>query len=105
MDTVSVADGGTAIARIWKNGKLLSEINDAYTLKTADSYSDAFLIFTYWNGGASGGTGAFPTKDQHLFIDDLTITTDTPSKRDIAGNPMIGAVLTAPKSPTALAVN
>jgi hypothetical protein len=105
MDNVSVADGGTGRVRIWKNGKLLAEHNDVQTLMTADSFADAFLIFTYWNGGTSDGTGAFPRKDQHLFVDDLIITTDTPSNRDIFGNVMIGDILSLPKAPTALAVN
>lgn len=105
MDYISVADGGTSRVRIWKNGKLLAELNDIQTLESSASYANAFLIFTYWNGGKPDGSGLKPTKDQHLFIDDLIITTDTPSKRDISGNPMIGDVLVIPKSPTGFQVN
>jgi len=105
MDYVSVANGGTSRVRVWKNGKLLAELDDIQTLNSAASYADTFLIFTYWNGGKSDGSGSVPAKDQHLFIDDLIITTDTPSRRDISGNPMIGDVLAIPEPPTGFQVN
>lgn len=105
MDYRSVANGGTSRVRIWKNGKLLAELNDIQTLKSKVSYADNFLIFTYWNGGKPNGTGSVPSKNQHLFIDDLIVTTDTPSNRDILGNPMIGDVLIMPNPPTSLFTN
>ena len=105
LDYVSVSKGGTSRVRIWKNGKLLAELNDIQTLKSAASYADTFLIFTYWNGGKPDGSGSVPTKNQYLFVDDLIVTTDTPSKRDIFGNPMIGDVLFSPAPPTNFQVN
>jgi len=105
MDYRSVTTGGTSRVRIWKNGKLLAEFNDIQTLNSAISQADSFLIFTYWNGGKPDGSGAVPTKDQFLFIDDLIITTDKPARRDISGNPMIGDVLIVPNSPINLQIN
>ncbi|VAX12463.1 hypothetical protein MNBD_GAMMA24-1823, partial [hydrothermal vent metagenome] len=97
LDYRSVSNGGTSRARIWKNGKLLAELNNIQTLNSAKSYADSFLIFTYWNGTAP--------QDQYLYVDDLIVTTDTPLKRDAYGNPMIGNLVYQPKSPTALSVN
>mgnify|MGYP000013501196 CR=1 FL=1 len=97
LDYRSVSKGGTSRVRIWKNGKLLAELNDIQTLNSAESYANSFLIFTYWNGTSP--------KDQHLYIDDLILTTDTPSKRDAYGNPMIGNLVFQPKPPAFLRVN
>jgi len=35
-----------------------------------------------WNGGAP--------QDQDMWIDDIVITNETPTARDVYGNPMIG---------------
>ncbi len=104
MDYRSVADGGTSRVRVWKNGKLLAELNDIQTLKSKASYADRFLIFTYWNGGKPDGSGSLPSKDQYLFVDDLILTTDTPSNHDMYGNPMIGDISITPKPPMSLKV-
>ena len=104
MDYRTVDEGGTSRVRVWKNGRLLGEFNDMRTLNKSDSYAGSFLIFTYWNGGNASGTGTRPTKDQHLFIDDLIITTDRPSKTDSLGNHMIGNVLKIPSPPHSLDV-
>lgn len=97
LDYRSVSNGGTSRVRIWKNGKLLAELNDIQTLNSAKSYADTFLIFTYWNGTSP--------QDQYLYVDDLILTTDTPSKHDAYGNPMIGDLVFRPKPPTVLSVN
>lgn len=85
LDNIPKSKGGQAQVRIWKNGVLLAEIEDRMTLARADDYSDRALLFTYWNGGAP--------KDQHMYVDEITITTDTPPGTDAHGNPFIGGLL------------
>lgn len=99
FDTVPASQGGNAIVRVWKDGKLLKEITDGITLSQADAYSHRSLIFTYWNGTAP--------KTQHMYIDDVVLTTDQPSARDAQGNPMIGAgeVSPAPSAPADVIVD
>jgi hypothetical protein len=82
LDTVPVSKGGTAKVRFWKNGTLLSEINDRVTISSASAYSDRTHLFTYWNGAAPA--------TQQMYVDDLTLTTDTPAGRDAKGNPFVG---------------
>ena len=61
---------------------LFSDVTD-YTLKSTTSEVKSFLLFTYWNGGNPSGTGVFPTQDQHLFVDDLWISTEPPTTLSI----------------------
>lgn len=82
FDNVSADQGGSAIVRVWKDGKLLREITGAQTLNSASDTSDRAHIFTYWNGAAP--------KTQHMYVDDIVVTSDTPSNRDASGNPMVG---------------
>lgn len=70
------------IVRIWKNGVLAREETNYRTLAADTDYASGSLIWTYWNGGHP--------QDQYAWVDDIIITTDTPSGRDAAGNPMIG---------------
>jgi hypothetical protein len=97
MDYVSASNGGTSRVRVWKNGKLLADLPNIQTLNSAQSYANQFLLFTYWNGGAP--------KTESLYVDDLIITTDTPSKRDINGFPMIGDIVASPNAPSNFKVN
>lgn len=86
-----------ATVRFWKNGKLIGEFLDRVTLVADDSYSDRFHIFTYWNGGAP--------QTQHMYIDDVVLTSDTPSGRDDYGNAYIGVgVQIMPKPPSGVVV-
>src|SRR5690625_7783165 len=85
LDNVPASAGGMAKIRIWKNGRLLANISDRKTLGAADDYSDRALLFTYWNGGAP--------KDQHMYVDEITITTDIPDNVDEQGNPYLGGLL------------
>ena len=85
LDTVPVANGGKARVRIWKNGELLKDITDRITLKHEDAYANRALLFTYWNGGAP--------KDQHMYVDEITVTNEVPSRRDSQGNPYIGGLI------------
>jgi len=82
LDNIPVDQGGTARVRVWKDGRLLSEITGAETLNSATDTSDRAHLFTYWNGGAP--------KTQHMYVDDIVVTSDTPSGRDANGYPMVG---------------
>ena len=83
FDDVTVASGGQARVRVWKDGLLLSDITDRKTLATADAYSDRTHLFTYWNGGSP--------QTQKMYIDDIVLTSDLPAGRDAQGNPYVGA--------------
>ena len=101
LDNVPMSQGGTARARLYKNGKLLKDIQDQETLMTATSKATDFYLFTYWNGGAP--------KSQSMFIDSMTVTTDTPSNRDANNFPYLGmtkgtTTVIAPNPPTAVSV-
>lgn len=65
LDDVSVADGGTARVRFWKNGKLLADITDRKTLKNADARADAAFLFTYWN--SSPWIGRILVEKENVF--------------------------------------
>jgi len=82
FDNVTQDDGGQARSRMWKNGRLIGDFTWSKTLSTSDTYADALLIFTYWNGGTP--------KDQEMYIDDLVMTNEIPSGRDEFENPFIG---------------
>ncbi len=76
----------TTTQRLWLDGNL---IFDSSTLSSNNpalgSSSDQLtrlLFFTYWNGGVR--------TSQYAYVDDIVITSDTPSARDSQGNPMIG---------------
>ncbi|MBW3225626.1 polysaccharide lyase [Marinobacter adhaerens] len=79
FDDVPQDEGGTALVRVWKNGKLLREITGAKTLYGPDDISSRAHLFTYWNGGAP--------KTQFMYVDDIIITNETPNFRDAFGNP------------------
>ena len=87
IDTKTKAAGGVGEVKIWKNNTLIADLTDQYQLKDATTYVESFYLFTYWNGNAPA--------TQQLYVDDVTITTDTPSNKDAAGNPFIGAPVLA----------
>lgn len=91
FDNIAQSDGGEGIVRVWKDEELLLEVPNIETLETASSYSDTFLLFTYWNGGSP--------KTQHLYIDDLIVTNELPPNTDSSGNPRIGQGEAASLSP------
>lgn len=104
LDDVPASQGGRSLIRVWKNGELVGEIKDIRTLQSKSIRSNLMYLFTYWNGGA--------TQDQYVYLDDLKVTTDTPSARDKHGNPFIGPVGAAaappevrPMPPTGVTVN
>lgn len=88
LDTVPVDAGGKAEVFIWKDGKLLKHITDQQTLKTNTDYAGRALLFTYWNGGAP--------QTQSMYVDNITITTDTPKGIDANGNSMIPSLIQSP---------
>jgi hypothetical protein len=81
FDAVAKSAGGTGEVRIWKNNVLLLDSTSQPTLASSSDHSDGFYLFTYWNGNAPA--------TQQLYVDDVVITTDTPSNRDTAGNPCL----------------
>ena len=83
FDNVSTSNGGQALVRVWKNGVLLGEFRDRRTLGNETQEANAVYLFTYWNGENS--------PSQHLYVDDIVITNETPAGRDMHGNPFIGA--------------
>jgi hypothetical protein len=87
IDTRSKNQGGVGEVKIWKNNSLIADLTDQYQLKDATTYVESFYLFTYWNGNAPA--------TQQLYVDDVTITTDTPSNKDAAGNAFIGAPVLA----------
>lgn len=98
FDTIPASEGGHAIVRLWKNGTLLEQITDKATLADPSGASQRTLLFTYWNGLAPA--------TQHMFVDDLVLTNETPCGRDVFGHPMIGVGkgVAAPCPPTDLSV-
>lgn len=93
FDNIPKAQGGHAIVRFWKNGRLLREITDVNTLNEANSISTRALLFTYWNGGSP--------KTQSMWVDSIVLTSDTPDRKDELGNHYIGmpAINQRPLSP------
>lgn len=83
LDNVPAASGGQARVRFWKNGILILDAADRQTLQTAVAFAERMHIFTYWNGGSP--------QTQQMYIDDLIITSTTPTNTDASGNPFIGA--------------
>ena len=90
FDNVPVSAGGTGRVRVWKDGVLLKDITNRKTLATASSVSDRTHLFTYWNGGAPA--------TQKMYVDDIVLTSDTPSAVDAKGNPYVGMGEGAPVS-------
>jgi hypothetical protein len=80
--------GGNAEVYIWKNGTLLQHITNRKTLKTDTDYSDRALLFTYWNGGSP--------KTQSMYVDNITLTTETPAGFDAQGTALIPSPIPNP---------
>jgi hypothetical protein len=94
FDSTPASQGGQARIITWKDGVMMKDIGGKITLKDPNGYASLFRLFTYWNGGSPA--------TQNMFVDDLTITSDTPGNRDANGNPYIGMgslKLTAPPNP------
>lgn len=89
LDSVSVDNGGQARIRVWKNGNLMEEITGRKTLVSSASYADLLYFFTYWNGGAP--------KTQSMYVDEIVLTSDTPTSTDNNGNPFVGMGETPPR--------
>src|SRR5574343_470584 len=74
----------TPTVRIWRNGVLVFEDKSHRTADSTTDFCDGGWVMSYWNGGAP--------QAQVMYVDDFQATTDTPSNRDAAGNPMIGPI-------------
>ncbi|QJR81987.1 hypothetical protein CA267_015110 [Alteromonas pelagimontana] len=81
FDSISKDEGGMAEVRIWKDGEKIAHITNRKTLKHVDDLATRALLFTYWNGGAP--------KDQFMYVDDITITSETPKWTDVDGYPIV----------------
>ena len=64
------------------------EITHLKTLNTSDAFADLFYLFSYWNGGAP--------QTQTMYVDDIIVTSQTPTTKDAQGNPYIGMGETIP---------
>jgi LysM repeat protein len=67
---------------MWKNGVLIFEDTTSKTLNSSTDVINNAIFMSYWNGGCP--------KEQTLYIDDVTVTSDTPANQDAQGNRMIG---------------
>lgn len=75
LDDQTKDDGGAAVIRFWKDGKLLGEITDRKTLKTAEDTAGAALLFTYWN--SSPYMGQVLHDSDKSFVQGETVTADS----------------------------
>lgn len=89
------ATAANSIIRIWQDGNLIFDCDGVVpTLNTASNVSDRVLIGNFYNGAGP--------QTQSLWVDNVVITSDTPSNTDSEGNPYIGAGETPPSGPTYL---
>jgi len=86
---------GEGAFRLWQDGNLIFEDLETATLRSSTSVLDFIYLYTYWNSGAP--------RTQTSYVDDIVITSDTPSNFDAFGNPMIG-VPTVVSEPTSAAL-
>jgi hypothetical protein len=82
LDSVGKASGGQAEVRVWKNNQLLFDLTSDKTLADSSTYAESLFLFTWWNEVAP--------LSQSLYVDDIIVTSDTPSNKDAAGNAFIG---------------
>jgi len=81
------------VFRVWQNENLLFEDLQTPTLESPTSISNSALLYTFWNNGAP--------RTQTSYVDDIIITSETPSNTDAFGNPMIGVPITVPEPTSA----
>jgi hypothetical protein len=82
LDSAGKASGGQGEVRVWKNNQLLFDLTSDKTLADSSTYAESLFIFTWWNEVAP--------LSQSVYVDDIIVTSDTPSNKDAAGNPFIG---------------
>ena len=75
--------GGTAIARVWRDGVLVFTDNTHANLRSAGDLLTEAQFY-----GTSNCPGISQT--QYIWMDDIIITSDRPSTQDAYGNYMIG---------------
>ena len=94
---------GTSVSnsrvRFWKNNRMVAEVSQISAVDESGSL-DGLFLFTYWNGTSP--------QSQHLYVDDIAVTSDIPANRDSGGNPFIGGSIaddsSAPLAPSNLGV-
>jgi hypothetical protein len=80
---VKFTNDSTSIMRMWIEGVLEAEKNGGFVASCdAGGYIHTIYFMTYWNGGVP--------QAQTEYMDDISITTDTPANVDAVGNHMIG---------------
>lgn len=67
-----VAENGSRVV-IWLNGKKITDETRMKTLLSEGNYFHSLYLFTYWNG--------FAPQDQHLWIDEIKMSTGYPDWR------------------------
>jgi hypothetical protein len=82
------ASGGTT--RLWIDGTFIAEHQGIRTLNSVGDTVDDLFFFTWWNEGSP--------RDQHVFLDSVTLTSETPAGRDASGRPVISAEPGAPRN-------
>ena len=82
---VKVSSSGTGAYRMWYDGVLFWEQANISTIDSGGYLGNGNTV-THLLGAWNGGVPV----DQIIYFDDIVMTTDTPSGRDILGNPMIG---------------
>lgn len=87
---------GDGILRIWMGSELVAEIQ-RNTMPTNGGALRSIWLGDYWNGG-------FP-KDQHWYVDEMTVTSARPSTVDQYGNPYIQPLSSLPMAPSDLTIN
>lgn len=93
VDNVALSQGGTAQAKFWLNGNLITTEKDIKAIMASTDYMESFYLFTYWNGDAP--------KDQHLWVDNIQISNERPVWADEFGS---DKPLSPPSAPTEVIV-
>ncbi|MDT8452096.1 MAG: hypothetical protein RQ936_05030 [Gammaproteobacteria bacterium] len=94
VDNIAVNQGGTAQAKFWLDGNLITIEKNIKAIISATDYIESFFLFTYWNGMAP--------KDQHLWVDNIQISNERPVWVDVLGG---SKVLAPPATPTDVIVH
>jgi len=99
FDSVAFDDGGMAIVRIWKDGKLLTETTNLHNINTDEDTVTALYLHTWWNKLAP--------RTQKSYIDDLKIVTTPhiPAEIDANSNVFIGTGNTVGPNPPNIVVS
>lgn len=82
VDSIPQSLGGQSTARMWKNNVPIADLPGQITAVDKTGVVQSIYLFTYWNGNAP--------KDQHVYIDNITVTNQQPANVDRRGHAYIG---------------